>query len=106
MQKSMILIAATFAAATTPAFATTGTVVEFAFKQSELSTPAKRDLLLDRIEETSLNYCDTGSPLATNAAIKRCAADLKEQFITAIDHDELTLLAESEARAPFRTASR
>ena len=106
MQKSIVLIAATLAAAATPSVAATGTMVEFAFKKSELSTPAKREMLLDRIEETSMDYCDTGSAVATKSDMKRCAADLKEQFVAAIDDSELTLLAESEERSAFRTASR
>ena len=106
MQKSIALFAVTLATAAMPVVANAGTVVEFAFKKSELSTPAKREMLLDRIEEASRAYCDDGSILATKDAEKRCAASLKKQFIAAIDDEQLTLLAESEERALIRTASR
>ena len=106
MQKSMFLFAATLLAATLPTVANAGEMVEFAFKESELATAEKREMLLDRIEKVSLQYCDTGSAVAPRFAVERCAVDLKEQFIAAIGDADLALLAESEERSPFRTASR
>lgn len=104
--KLVPMFTAALLATTMPNIANAGEVVEFAFRESELTTPAKRELLLTRIEKEAMQSCESGSAVAPKSAIKRCAADLMDQFVRAIDDPQLTLLAEPKSRALFRTASR
>lgn len=106
MPSSKLLLAAGLLTVTAPFVANAGERVDFSFREGELATPATRELLLDRIEKASLQSCESASTLATEVATKRCADDLTEQFVRAIANDALSSLAESKARALYRTARR
>ena len=88
-----------------PAPAIAGERVEFAYKASELSTPALRAELFKRIELVARQSCRSTSSLAPREWISSCTEGLKEQFVQAIDDEELTLLAAASQPA-YRTASR
>ena len=106
MKISKTLIVGALLSLAAPAAALSGEVVTFSFKKSELETQASRQSLLDRIELHSFRSCDTGSALASEKTIKRCAVDLRDQFIKAIDDEALNQLAQSQSDKPFRTARR
>lgn len=106
MKVSKSLIAGAFISLAAPAMASGGEMVTFSFMKSELETSDSRQLLLDRITAHSMRACDTGTIFATPDAVRRCADDLREQFIKAIDDDALSLLARSEEKVQFRTARR
>lgn len=106
MQKRIRLIAATVLAIAVPQVALAGEKVEFAYKASELATATSREALLDRIEAVSFKSCRTSSAIAPRDAVERCATDLRDQFVTAIADDDLTLLAQSGSKTGFRSASR
>lgn len=80
--------------------------VYFSLTESELSTPTAREALLDRMAAFSTNSCRGSSVLTTRAAVRRCANDLKEQFIAEIDDEKLTQLAESRSKGTYRSARR
>lgn len=106
MKIIVYLLTAISLAAGLPAGGNAREVVQFAFKESELSTSAKRELLLVRIEEETLQSCRSGSPGASARMVHSCASDLRDQFVEAIANPELTLLAETKTTAPLRTARR
>jgi UrcA family protein len=106
MLSSKVLLATAFLAMIAPHVANAGEVVKFSFRENELATPDKRELLLDRIEKASAQSCESASPLVPEVSKKRCADDLAGQFVRAIDNNALTLLAESQASATYRTARR
>lgn len=106
MPSSKVLLVAGLLAVSASSAANARERVDFSFREDELATPAARELLLARIEGTSVQSCDRASILATKAAKQYCADDLTEQFVNAIANDALSLLAESKARAAFRTARR
>ena len=106
MTKSIPLFAAALLAATVPGVASAEVAVDFAFKKSELNTAESRESLLARIQKVSRQSCKSSSRILPKSAIKRCAADLSDQFVRAIDDPQLTLLAETGSAEPFRTAAR
>ncbi|RIV75393.1 UrcA family protein [Pelagerythrobacter aerophilus] len=106
MPSSKTLLAVGLLAVTAPFVANAGERVDFSFREGELATPAARQLLLERIERASLQSCGSASALVTEVATKRCADDLTDQFVRAIANEALSSLAESKARAAYRTARR
>jgi len=106
MLNPRILLVTGLLAMVVPHVAFAGEIVHFSLREDELATPAKRELLLDRIEKVSVQSCKRGSVLATRASRSRCADDLTNQFVQAIDNDALTLLVEAQTGAVYRTAHR
>lgn len=106
MRLSKLLFAPVICALSTAHIANAGEAVDFAFKESELSTQERRELLLDRIQSFSTQSCSSVSVLVTRYAAERCATDLKQQLVNAIDNDALTMLAEARAEKTYRSASR
>ncbi len=100
---SIVLVLLAFAA---PQVASAGEVVEFALKESELSSPEKREVLLKRMTMFAAKSCDDGSVFATKDAIAACTKDLTTQFVKKVDHDALSKLAKTRASEPYRSASR
>ena len=89
-----------------PLAAEQGKVITFSFTKSELATEETRRVLLERIEAHSFRSCSSPSPMVSIEAKKRCAIDLRDQFLEAIDNEALTRLVQSESEMPFRTARR
>lgn len=89
-----------------PLAAQQGRVVTFSFTESELASEETRRVLLERMEAHSFRSCSSPSPMVSIEAKKKCAVDLRDQFLEAIDDEELTLLVQSESRLPFHTARR
>lgn len=89
-----------------PLAAQQGKVVTFSFTKSELATDETRRVLLERMEAHSFRSCSSPSPIVSMEAKEECAIDLRDQFIEAINDEELTLLVQSESDLPFRTARR
>lgn len=89
-----------------PQVAHAGEVVEFALTKNELSTSENREALLDRMTKFSIERCRDGSGFAGKPAVRKCAEDLRTQFVKEIDHEALTLLVEMRARDRFRSARR
>lgn len=106
MRLSKTLIIPVILAIATPQVANAGEVVEFSLQESELSTPEARELLLDRMTKFTVRNCRDSSVLAPKDAVARCAADLRTQFVRAINNDALTLLVEAQGRDIYRSASR
>lgn len=89
---ALFLAAPLLATLAVPAAATTQ-VIEFSYKPSELTSQQSRLELLNRIEKESVRACKQVSVVVPLEAKKRCAEDLAEQFVEAIDDDMLTQLA-------------
>jgi UrcA family protein len=106
MKLSKTLIFPVVLALAAPQIASAGQVVEFSLKKGELSTPEARELLLERMTNFTVKNCRDSSAVATKDAVASCAADLRAQFVRAIDHEALTLLAETQGRKIYRSASR
>jgi UrcA family protein len=106
MQKAKTLFAATFMIVATPQIANASAFAEFQFKKNELATTAQRNLLLDRIEKSSEQACETSSRLMTKSAVDSCAAVLVTRFVEAIADDSLTQLAMSQSGATIANARR
>lgn len=106
MRLSKTLIVPAVLALAAPQVANAGEVVQFSLKQSELSTPEARALLLDRMTKFTTRSCRDSAAFAPRDAVARCAEDLTAQFVQAIDHDELTVLLNAQDSETYRSASR
>lgn len=89
-----------------PLAAQQGKVITFSFTKSELATEETRRVLLERMEAHSFKSCSSPSPMVSIKAKKKCAIDLRDQFLEEIDDEALTLLVQSESDEPFHTALR
>ncbi len=89
-----------------PASAEEGVRVFFKYEPEELTTSDKRHALLERIKLTSKRYCATGSIWASAKSKELCKADLVDQFVVAIDDEELTVLAATSESKKYRAAQR
>lgn len=102
-KNSLALVLFAFAC---PQLASAGEVVSFELSKSELGTAESRQGLLDRMTRHATRSCEVGSPIIGKKAVKDCADDIVDQFVTEIDHSELSALAASRARTPYLSASR
>ena len=80
--------------------------VAFEFQKSDLESPRSVARLYARMEAKVARACAARSPgLAARAYQEACAADLMNDFVTAIDDPSLTALYEARAGERFAAAS-
>lgn len=106
MRLSKILIVPLFLTLAAPQVVSAGERVDFSLRKGELTTPEKRELLLDRMTTVAARSCENGSLFATRDSIRECAADLRAQLLRSIDDDALTLLAKTREQETYRSANR
>ena len=83
-----LLLVSSFGMAAAPAMARAGDKVTFEYRPSELATVQSRDALLERLQATSTAQCQDKLSEAYTT-IKKCAADLEGQYLSAIGNPAL-----------------
>ena len=87
---SVLTPMAALALMASPASATIGVRVDFAFTTSELATEKGRADMLVRMKATASNAC-VGKRSAAYSSAEACREDLEQQFIAAIESQMLAL---------------